>query len=74
MKKLIVIIIAAALILSGCSADMTGSTCGADVTGSRYVVHTYVDDKTGVNYFWVNTDSGVSICPRYNADGSLYTE
>ena len=36
-----------------------------------------VDDDTGVNYVVVGTELGgghrsISICPRYNSDGSLY--
>ncbi len=31
-----------------------------------------VDKETGVNYFVKYTDKGVGICPRYNADGTLY--
>ena len=37
-----------------------------------------VDEKTGVNYIVVGTELGnsydsIAICPRYNADGTLYT-
>lgn len=46
--------------------------CGVDATGSTYKFHTYVDKETGVNYIWLNSDSGVDIQPRYNDDGSLY--
>lgn len=35
-----------------------------------------VDEGTGVNYVVVSYDdphgSGIAICPRYNADGTLY--
>lgn len=64
MKKLVtaVLILVMTLSLAGCSMDSTGSW---------YKVHTYVDDN-GVNYIWINTDSGVTITPRYNTDGSLY--
>ena len=38
-----------------------------------------VDNDTKVNYIVVETDlgggyRGLSVCPRYNADGTLYTE
>lgn len=38
-----------------------------------------VDENTGVNYIvvgieWGNDYSSVAICPRYNADGTLYTK
>lgn len=37
-----------------------------------------VDEDTGVNYVVVGTEHGnayeaIAICPRYNADGTLYT-
>lgn len=37
-----------------------------------------VDEDTGVNYVVVGTEQGnayeaIAICPRYNADGTLYT-
>lgn len=64
MKRIsIVMILVLSLVLCG---------CGMDSTGSWYTDHIYVDDMTGVNYIWINTDSGVTMCPRYNADGSLY--
>lgn len=35
-----------------------------------------IDEETGVNYVVVSYDdlegSGIAICPRYNADGTLY--
>ena len=31
-----------------------------------------VDNETGVNYIAVERNYGVSITPRFNADGSLY--
>lgn len=37
-----------------------------------------VDDETGVNYVVISMERtasggrGISVCPRYNADGSLY--
>ena len=39
-----------------------------------YEVLKIVDENTGVNYVVVsnNSNADVAICPRYNADGSLY--
>lgn len=31
-----------------------------------------IDTETGVQYFVMNTSNAGAICPRYNADGSLY--
>ena len=35
----------------------------------------FIDEETGVNYliFRVAYTSEISVCPRYNADGTLYT-
>lgn len=43
-----------------------------------YETLTVIDEKTGVNYIVVSGErygrpAGITICPRYNADGSLYT-
>ena len=37
--------------------------------GNTYIV---VDNETGVNYIVVGGSNGVSITPRFNADGTLY--
>lgn len=43
----------------------------------KYETLNVVDEKTGVNYIVVSGELysegiGIAICPRYNADGSLY--
>lgn len=36
-------------------------------------VDLFMDSETGVNYFiGGDTTNSISICPRYNADGTLY--
>ena len=61
MKKLIIVLlVAVALMLSGCGAEFNGGVA----------VHFERDKETGV-YYVVGSDGG--ICPRYNADGTLYT-
>ena len=37
-------------------------------------VYVYVDKETGVNYIIFDDVYKGGICPRYNADGSLYIE
>ena len=37
-----------------------------------YEVDLYIDSETGVQYFVMNYGNAGAICPRYNADGSLY--
>ena len=41
-------------------------------TGFFGSIHTVVDNETGVTYIVVERNSGVTITPRFNADGSLY--
>lgn len=42
----------------------------------KYSTLNVVDEETGVNYVVVSYsyDNAISICPRYNADGTLYVE
>ena len=37
------------------------------------VVGTYRDEETGVEYVVFKAGYGAGVCPRYNADGTLYT-
>lgn len=36
-------------------------------------ISTVLDRVTGVEYIVCKTNRGISICPRYNADGTLFT-
>lgn len=36
-------------------------------------ISTYRDEETGVEYIVFKTGYGAGACPRYNADGTLYT-
>jgi len=46
-----------------------------DAIGSGYGTYSIIDKETGVNYIvltrW-STGGEVAMCPRYNADGTLY--
>ena len=73
MKKRILLgMIVVVFLLSGCSksASITETECsGLLIKVSGFGPCTeWVDSETGVHYFCVND---VSLCPRYNADGSL---
>lgn len=37
-----------------------------------HAVDLYIDSETGVQYFVMYHGNAGAICPRYNADGSLY--
>ena len=41
--------------------------------GSFISVSTYKDEETGVEYIVFKSGYGAGVCPRYNADGTLYT-
>lgn len=62
-------------ILADASQDHPLKIWGQNENG-RYQTLAVVDERTGVNYVVVGFDvyhgGGVAICPRYNADGSLY--
>ena len=66
MKKRLVTLLVAGLTM------LTFAGCKVDATGGLYTEHIYVDGATGVNYIEINSNSGVAITPRLNADGSLY--
>lgn len=81
--KIAVIVVALILaVLVGCGVKATHSQENSlkiwlENENGNYYTMKVVDDMTGVNYVVVGTDLGggyrsVSICPRYNADGSLY--
>lgn len=84
MKKLLVCMaLIAAFTLGACSdaevqADAEEETVEAfsftwvSNAGFFGSIHAVVDNETGVNYIVVERNSGVSITPRFNADGSLY--
>ena len=67
MRKILVFIMCALMILglAACASEAQN----VDLHGSY---RTYVDEETGVNYMIFSGSSGGGICPRYNADGSLY--
>ena len=46
-----------------------------NILDNGYRVHTVIDKETGVNYIILTrwrTGGEITMCPRYNADGSLY--
>lgn len=80
MKKLIIVlIIAVSFMLGACvsasaSAEQEGSLkIYRQSEVAQYKTLNVVDHETGVNYVvFVCSEVGVAICPRYNADGTLY--
>lgn len=87
IKKIKTVLLAASFMLSGvvigCSAINTYAKQDNPLKiwfeneNGDYQTLKIVDDDTGVNYVVVGTELGggyrsISICPRYNADGSLY--
>ena len=80
MKKIKIIAAAVALALTACSCGpSTAAASGNGYFGVELVTHygalfLYEDTETGVQYFaWKHGYAG-GICPRYNADGTLYVE
>lgn len=68
-KAITVIICCMALIFGvGCADNETNNIETAYPLDASSI-YVYVDKETGVNYL-LHTSGG--ICPRYNADGSLY--
>ena len=70
MKKYIIVITASILLILG--------LCGwkkvdHESLNIAMAAITYEDEETGVEYIVFHTGYGVGVCPRYNADGTLYT-
>lgn len=78
MKKLLILLIVAVIIFTMISCDSTepveASTIHRTFTNGNMKVE--IDKETGVNYIvYKDRDNyalGIGICPRYNADGTLY--
>lgn len=86
MKKFILVGVIAVLILLGIFGGILAMEADAaqdyplkiwkQNTNGQYDTFNVVDEATGVNYVVVGACCSrghtVTICPRYNADGSLY--
>lgn len=65
-KTILIISCIALLLLCGCKTSRTGDS------GDTFIQF-YKDPKTGVEYVMLIGTYQGGICPRYNADGTLYT-
>lgn len=80
MKKLIIAILALALILClvGCEANETPTEIETQlVKWERGAISIWTDEETGVQYIIYHGNNNQylgGITPRLNADGTLYTE
>jgi maltose-binding protein MalE len=87
MKKLIIAILAFALILwlVGCEVSNTNTTNTTNTSSTHNSkekiesgIYIWTDEETGVQYIIYSYKSGYGgmggITPRLNADGTLYTE
>ena len=86
MKKktyiIITIMFVLGLFIGGCStiqskAEESNENVSIYLLGKildNFECDTLIDEETGVNYIVLRYPHGsdISICPRYNADGSLY--
>lgn len=75
IKKIIAIICCAVFVmcLAGCTnAEDKNNETQMTKVDMGVSVYTYVDKETGVNYLIYDGHRAGGICPRYNADGTLY--
>ena len=77
-KKVFILIIATiACLIFGCGettmAQKQSNNFMERIGGDEFI-REYVDTETGVHYLVVLRDGRGAICPRYNADGSLYVD
>ena len=70
MKKYIIAIIASILLILVLCGWKSVDHKNMDAITS---ISTYRDEETGVEYIVFKTGYGAGACPRYNADGTLYT-
>lgn len=85
MKKLVFVLCCCMMFVLGACATSSVSAeqtwplkIWAQNENGAYKTLCVVDEDTGVNYIVVGTEVGnsydsIAICPRYNADGTLYT-
>lgn len=83
MKKVVGLIILAAMILTGCDDGYTEARAyGGEpfqfekldkvFLGNGSSAYLYADKETDVEYIVIQTGSGTAICPRYHYDGTLF--
>lgn len=69
MKRIIIAIIISILLVLGLCGWKKVDYENLSIAMS---VKTYEDEETGVEYIVFHTNYGVGVCPRYNADGTMY--
>ena len=82
MFGILCVLLVTTICISGCISTVEDSTTeiptltGAESAYDPNVIFVYVDPQTGVNYLIYSVQllrSGLGgMCPRYNADGTLY--
>ena len=78
MKKIITVIICIMLMLcvTGCRTESTENDIAFSINGEVDTgeISIFIDEETGVNYVCYHSAYKGGICPRYNADGTLYVK
>ena len=80
MKKLLIVSIIAMVALTGCGYEK-----GEVLLGNNFIVKSVVrdeeksiyivmDKKSGVNYYWITSGQGISLCPTYNKEGKVVVD
>lgn len=84
-KKIVMLAVTVLMVLAiGCSpteevhGSVSASTFELEFVATSHDVNEYRDTETGVHYLIYRNASGYAgmggICPRYNADGTLYVD
>ena len=77
MKKMVfgVAIVVAFFIGTACSVPGLAAAYSDNVAATAIIYEPFIDKQTGVNYWVIRSqyNSDMAMCPRYNADGTLYT-
>lgn len=79
MKKILTTgLIIAISFLAGCGVNNNANANVDDVdfsiVGRDGYMEVFRDNETKVNYVVYTNSRGIGICPRYNNDGTIYTD
>jgi hypothetical protein len=78
MKKLFIFVLVLVTVLITFAFAENGGFLRVDTDGNIVEcenVYVIIDYETGVNYIYVynNFSGSITICPRYNTDGTIYS-
>ena len=80
MKKLLILSLIAIVALTGCGYEKGDNALGNNFVVKSVVrdeeksIHIVIDKKSGVNYYWIASGQGISLCPIYDKEGKVVVD